>query len=97
LTRHKALASFYRALLISAAGIVAGWLASSTSVWLGLRLGLAAGVVSALIGLFSPTIEWRIDNLPERRLGMVGLSLILAGVVLQSVQYWLTVFEVPVG
>jgi uncharacterized protein YjeT (DUF2065 family) len=42
-------------------------------------------------------IEWRIENLPERRLGMVGLSLILAGVVLQSVQYWLAVFEVPVG
>lgn len=97
LTRHKALASLYRALAVSTAGILAGLLTSSTSVWLGLRLGLAAGVVSALVGLFSPMIEWRIENLPERRLGMVGLSLILAGVVLQSVQYWLAVFEVPVG
>ena len=54
-------------------------------------------MVSALIGLFSPIIEWRIENLPERRLGMIGLTLILAGVVLQSIQYWLTVFAVPVG
>ena len=97
LSRHKTLASLYRALAVSIAGILAGLFASSTSVWFGLRLGLAAGVVSALIGLFSPIIEWRIENLPERRLGLIGLSLILAGVVLQSIQYWLTVFAVPVG
>jgi hypothetical protein len=97
LSRHKTLASLYRGVAVSTAGILAGLLSSSTSVWLGLRLGLAAGVVSALISLFSPIIEWRIENLPERRLGMIGVSLILAGVVLQSIQYWLTVFAVPVG
>ena len=97
LSGHKMLASLYRALAVSTAGVLAGLFSSSTSVWLGLRLGLAAGVVSALIGLFSPIIEWRIQNLPERRLGMIGLTLILAGVVLQSIQYWLTVFAVPVG
>jgi len=29
------------------------------------------------------------DNLPERRLGVVGIGLILCGFTLQSIQYWL--------
>jgi hypothetical protein len=57
---------------------------------------MAAGIVSALVGLFSPAIEWRIENLPERRLGVFGLALILFGVGLQSIQYWLVVMNIHV-
>jgi hypothetical protein len=52
--------------------------------------------VSALVGLFSPVIEWWIENLPERRLGVLGLGLIFVGMVLQSVQYWVVVLDVSV-
>jgi hypothetical protein len=89
-------ASLLRAIAVSGAGILASVVTESGSHWIyvGLRLGLAAGVVSALVSLFSPAIEWHIDNLPERRLGMLGLALIFIGVILQSVQYWVVVFNV---
>jgi len=56
---------------------------------------LAAGTVSALVGLVSPVIEWHIENLPERRLGLAGLGLIFAGMALQSAQYWVVVLAIP--
>jgi hypothetical protein len=49
-----------------------------------------------MIGLFSPTVEWWIENLPERRPGVIGVGLILVGMLFQSVQYWLIVFDMPV-
>jgi hypothetical protein len=52
--------------------------------------------VSALVGLFGPVIEWWLDNLPERRLRVIEVGLILAGMVLQSVQYWVVVLDVSV-
>ncbi|MGI8741693.1 MAG: hypothetical protein ACR2NN_03815 [Bryobacteraceae bacterium] len=81
ISRHKLLASFSRALAVSAAGVIAGLLISSSSHWLFLRLklGLAAGAVSALLGLFSPAFEWWIENLPERRLGVAGSGFDLYG------------------
>lgn len=97
-SRRKILASLARALAVGTAGVIAGFITSSQAhhVILGLKLGLAAGTVSALVGLFSPAIEWQIENLPERRLGIAGLCLILAGVLLQSLQYWVVVFSIPV-
>jgi hypothetical protein len=98
LSRHLIVASFLRALAVSAAGVIASLLASPATHWVlfGLKLGLTAGTVSALVGLFSPVIEWRIENLPERRLGVLGLGLIFVGLLMQSVQYWIVVFSVPV-
>ena len=98
ISTHKILASLFRALAISLAGVITAFLTSPAGHWmiLGLRLGLAAGTVSALVGLFSPAVEWWIDHLPERRLGVLGLGLILIGMLLQSVQYWVVVFDVPV-
>lgn len=98
LSSHRMLASLLRAIAVSIAGILASVLTASGTHWIyvGLRLGLAAGVVSALVSLLSPAIEWHIENLPERRLGMAGLGLILLGMTLQSIQYWVVVFEIPV-
>ena len=97
MSRHKILASLFRALAVGIAGVVAAVITGTQehSLIFGLRLGLAAGTVSALVSLVSPVIEWRIENLPERRLGMMGITLILAGVLLQSVQYWVVVLNVP--
>ena len=98
LSKHKILASFFRAIAVSVAGLAAGFISMPVTHWVvfGLKLGLAAGTVSALATLLSPVIEWQIENLPERRLGFFGLILILFGVVFQSVQYWIVVFDLSV-
>jgi hypothetical protein len=96
---HKLVASLLRTLGVSTAGVIASLVVGSSAMqWpFGLLLGAAAGTVSALVGLFSPVIEWWIENLPERRLGVLGLSFILVGMVLQSVQYWVVVLDLPIG
>jgi hypothetical protein len=98
LSKRKVIASLLRAIAVSAAGLIAAFLTARSGQWalLGIRLGFAAGIVSALVGLFSPSIEWRIENLPERRLGVIGLVLIFLGVLVQSLQYWIAVYNIPV-
>jgi hypothetical protein len=73
---HKVLASLWRAVAVGIAGIVAGVLNAPRISWIlfGLRLGLAAGTVNALVFLFSPALERWIENLPERRLGVGGVG-----------------------
>jgi hypothetical protein len=60
------------------------------------RLGVVTGIVTALGMAFSPHIEHYADNLPQRRMGVVGIALMFCGFALQSVQYWLAVFDVHV-
>ena len=42
----------------------------------------------------NPYIEYYADNLPERRLGVFGVMLVLCGFGLQSPQYWLVLLDV---
>jgi len=58
------------------------------------RVGLVTGIVTGVGMTFNPYIEYYADNLPERRLGVFGIGLILCGFTLQSVQYWLALFDV---
>lgn len=60
------------------------------------RLGLVTGLVTAVVTTVGPFIEYYADNLPERRLGVFGIWLLLCGFVLQSFQYWVTIFDIPV-
>ena len=53
-----------------------------------IRVGLVTGIVTGLGVTFNPYIEYYADNLPERRLGALG------GFALQSLQYWLFLFDV---
>jgi hypothetical protein len=63
--------------------------------WLfSIRVGLVTGVVTAIGVTVNPYIEYYADNLPERRLGVFGIALILCGFSLQSLQYWLALFDV---
>jgi len=63
--------------------------------WLfAIRVGLVTGIVTAVGATVNPYIEYYADNLPERRLGVFGIALILCGFALQSVQYWLALFDV---
>jgi hypothetical protein len=41
-------------------------------------------------------IEYYAENLPERRMGAVGIVLILCGFALRSFQYWVVVLDVRV-
>lgn len=59
-----------------------------------IRVGLVTGIVTAIGVTFNPYIEYYADNLPERRLGAFGIVLILFGFALQSLQYWLALFDV---
>jgi len=59
-----------------------------------MRVGLVTGLVTGVVTTVNPFIEYYADNLPERRLGVFGIVLILFGFTLQSVQYWLALFDV---
>jgi hypothetical protein len=61
------------------------------------RLGLVTGLVTGAGMAFSPYVEYYADHLPERRLGVFGIGLMFCGFALQSLQYWLAVFDVHVG
>jgi hypothetical protein len=64
--------------------------------WLfAIRVGLVTGIVTGVGGSINPYIEYYADNLPERRLGAFGIGLIFFGFALQSFQYWLALFDVP--
>jgi len=57
-------------------------------------VGLVTGIVTGVGITVNPYIEYYADNLPERRLGVFGIGLILCGFTLQSLQYWLSLFDV---
>jgi hypothetical protein len=59
-----------------------------------IRVGLVTGIVTGVGITVNPYIEYYADNLPERRMGVVGIGLILCGFALQSMQYWLALLDV---
>jgi hypothetical protein len=91
------LASLVRGLSTGMAGAIAGFIADRgiASLLFGLEVGLVVGVVSAIVSIFSPFIEWWASNLPARRLGAYGTILLLFGLILQSIQYWVALFDLP--
>src|ERR1017187_10542012 len=58
------------------------------SIVFGINYGIAIGT------MVNPYTEYFADNLPACRLGAFGIGLILCGFALQSVQYWLELFDV---
>lgn len=80
---------------------VAGYLSSlvaherAHAIGVGLKMGLALGIVTAVFSACTPLVEWTADHVPEKRMGVFGVVLILAGFSLQSVQYWVALLDVP--
>jgi hypothetical protein len=60
------------------------------------RLGLVTGLVTGVGMAFSPRVEYYADHIPQRRMGVVGVALMFCGFAMQSLQYWLAVFDVRV-
>jgi hypothetical protein len=46
--------------------------------------------------MLNPYIEYFADNLPERRLGVFGILLLLCGSACQSIQYLVSILDIPV-
>ncbi len=98
LTRFQFLAAVNRAAGYAIAGYVSSLVAHNRqhAIAVGLRAGLAIGVVTAVAGSCTPFVEWSADHIPEKRMGVFGVGLILTGFALQSVQYWTTLLDVTV-
>ena len=48
------------------------------------------------MALIVPLIERWADRLPVRRLGVFGTFLIFSGFLLESLEHWLVLFDVPI-
>jgi len=98
LTRLQVLAAINRTAGYGAAGYLSSLVAHQLShpIATGLKTGLAIGVVTAAAGSCTPFVEWIADHVPERRMGVLGVALILTGFALQSIQYWATLLDVTV-
>ena len=98
ITRLQLLAAANRTVGYALTGYVSSLVAGQPehAVAVGLKTGLALGVVTAISGAFTPFVEWTADHVPEKRMGVFGVALILVGFSLQSVQYWLALLDVKV-
>jgi hypothetical protein len=98
-TRFQLLAATNRTAGYAVAGYLSSLIAGQRehALGIGLRTGLATGVVTAVVTAYMPVVEWTADRIPEKRMGVFGVGLILVGFTLQSVQYWLALLDVRVG
>ena len=98
LTRFQVLAAANRTAGYTVTGYISSLVARRPehAIAVGLKAGLAIGLVTVIAGAFTPFIEWSADRLPERRMGVAGVGLILIGFTLQSAQYWATLLDVKV-
>jgi hypothetical protein len=98
LTRFQLLAAINRTGGYALTGYVSSLIAQHREYALavGLKAGIGIGLVTAIAGAFTPFVEWTADHVPERRMGVLGVGLILTGFALQSVQYWLALLDIAV-
>jgi hypothetical protein len=96
LTRFQLLAGVNRTLGYAASGYVSSLAAQHRehAIAVGLKTGLAIGAVTVIVGSFMPFVEWVADRLPEKRMGVIGVGLILTGFTLQSAQYFVVLLDV---
>ena len=58
--------------------------------------GIVGGLGGGIIICITPLLEWRVYNLPERRLGFFGAIMIFLGFIIQTLQYWVNLLDLPV-
>jgi len=98
LTKMQLLGAVNRTVGYTATGYISSLVGHNQdhAVAVGLRVGLAMGAVTAVVITCTPFIEWSADRIPERRMGVFGVALILLGFAVQSVQYWVVFLDVNV-
>lgn len=84
-----------------AAGLAAGIAVLALSpgvgpISFGIIIGLVVAVVGAIVGTLSPMVEYWAEILPPRSVAVFGIALLLIGLLMQSVQSWLVLFNVPI-
>lgn len=90
---------FFAALFRTAGYAVAGYISAITgphradALAIAVKFSLVIGIVTGIASACMSFIEWIADRLPERRMGVVGVGLIVSGFALQSVQYWLALID----
>jgi hypothetical protein len=96
-TKNQFLAVVNRTIGYTVAGYISALAAQqANALSVGLKTGLVIGVVTVIVNACIPFVEWSADHVPEKRMGVFGLGLILIGFALQSVQYWLALLDVSV-
>ncbi len=98
LTQHQLLAAVNRTFGHAVAGYISALTAHqrANALSVGVNAGLVIGVVTAIAGACTPFVEWSADHVPEKRMGVFGVGLILIGFALQSVQYWLALLDMSI-
>jgi hypothetical protein len=99
LTRHQFLASLNRIVGYAVAGYVSALLAHQrvSAASIGLKTGLVIGGVTVALSACTSAVEWGVDHVPAKSMGVFGVCLILIGFALQSVQYWVALLDVKIG
>ncbi len=98
LTWRHALADVNRAIGYTLGGYLSALAAhlGARALSVGVKTGLSVGVVTGIFSTCTSLIEYAADHIPEKTMGVFGLGLILAGFLLQSVQYWVALLDVAV-
>jgi hypothetical protein len=97
ITRAQLLAAVNRTVGYAATGYFSSLIAHREhAIAVGLTAGIAIGMVTAISTACTPFIEWTADRVPEKRMGVFGVGLILCGFTLQSTQYWVALLDVVV-
>jgi len=98
LTKHQFLAAVNRTVGYAVAGYISALAAHqrANALSVGVKDGLVIGVVTAVANTCTPFIEYLADHVPEKRMGVLGVGLILVGFTLQSVQYWVALLDVTI-
>jgi hypothetical protein len=98
LTKHQFLAGLNRTVGYAVAGYVIALVThpGANALSVGMKTGLGVGVVTAIVNGCTSFIEWIADRVPEKRMGVLGVGLILIGFTLQSFQYWVALLDVTI-
>ena len=99
ITRHQFLAAVNRTAGYAVAGYISSLAAGHPdhAIAVGMANGSdVLGLSRSLAGACIPFVEWKADRVPERKMGVFGVALILIGFALQSFQYWVTLLDVSV-
>lgn len=97
LTKRQILAGLNRTVGYAVAGYTSALAAQrADALILGLKVGIGVGVVTLIANACFSFVEWTADHVPEKRMGVFGVVLILVGFGLQSFQYWVALLDIPV-